>query len=206
MKATVRYAALLTITLLTITPTLAFAGSADLHEGSKAMGINYFLQSGEYPSGLDGKYFLSADTAVIGELKFSSTSNDFNSDNYTYKFESDSIILSGGLRNYFYKGEVNIFGDGQLLLGYGKTKSLNKTGSAESGYETSDYNVGLIVEIGAEYFLTPAISLSAKMGIQYIYTRGKSTTKNSGGYSDTSKYKQTDLSNSETLLSLNAYW
>lgn len=106
-------------------------------------------------------------------------------------------------RKYFHKGDINIFGDGQMLLGYRESEQSTETNTFQSSSEISWHDLGLVAEIGAEYFLSPSISVSAKTGLQYVYSRSKQKTSSTNA---SPKSKQTNLSTSETSIALNVYW
>lgn len=191
------------IFLILLIPATTIAQAADMHAGVKSMAIKYYLGVEEFSTGLNGKYYFSPDLALLGELQFSVLNSENNTSTSSIKTDSNAISFSGGLRKYFHKGDINIFGDGQMLLGYRKSKQSSESGSNQVTSETSGYDLGLIAEVGTEYFLSSSISISAKTGVQYVYFRSKQKTSSSNA---SPKSKQTSLSTSETSIAFNVYW
>lgn len=190
--------------LLALSPLAAMADTPNLQQGTKSIAFAIF--PGDRGAGLNGRYFINDNTALIGELNFNYIKTEENTTNEITQIKTRTVSIAGGVRNYFYSGDVTFFTDAVLFVGYGKSTRDSQFANASSSTNDTFKNAGLRLDFGAEYFFSPQVSISAKMGLAYTYSRTKSTIDYSNQPSISSNFKTWSFGTSQSAILLNYYW
>ena len=154
----------------------AFAANS-LNTGAKGFNVNT-----EDNFIINGKYFISKDTAVLGGLGLRIAGGDAS---------GTDLGLLAGMRKYMKTDDFAPFVGGRFE--YTTTNDSTTT------------SLGISAEAGAEYFLAKQFSLEGRVGFGYFSDEVETTTITGFG-SFTSKAKTTYIGTGTASLSANFYF
>lgn len=171
----------------------------DFAFGLKSIGVTVFPK--DRTSEIQGKYFLSNNSAIVAALGYNRTSQWVSNSKipaYSFSQHQSTISLSGGYQRYFVVNRLSVYWEG-LLSGTYVDHHNSFTVAAPAGASTGGHDVGgaLSAYVGVEYFLARHFSVGARVGLSWNYNESHTsagTTKHIG------------LSTLNTPLTLNAYW
>ena len=154
----------------------AFAANS-LNTGAKGFNVNT-----EDNFIINGKYFISKDTAVLGGLGLRIAGGDAS---------GTDLGLLAGMRKYMKTDDFAPFVGGRFE--YSTTKDSTVT------------DLGISVEAGAEYFLAKQFSLEGRVGFGYFSNEIESITT-FGIFTVASKQKTTYIGTGAASISANFYF
>lgn len=141
------------------------SAQTDSTERAKMIGLRFSFNGLNLGGGLGGKYWLSSQSAVAVGINTAARS----------AVSSTSELTLGLFGQYEYhflpKGQLSPYLAGSINLSYGVKED---TGSSGAKVSRTSFGAGISAIIGAEFFITPAISLAGQQAFGVSYTQSPS--------------------------------
>lgn len=181
---------------LLLATLLPFSASADFQAGSKSVG---FSIDGNID--ISGHYFISDNWAWLVGAGFDRYKYSNNDSTYWASSDQKSYSVTTGIKYYFYKGEINLFWEGNLSYYYSRYKrTYDSTGAEPYSDKGTSRGRSVGLNIGLEHFFSKRLSLSGTVGMNYYHERTEAGVYYSG------EIKQEGFRTLQTALKVNYYF
>ncbi len=141
------------------------SAQTDSTDRAKMIGLRFSFNGLNLGGGLGGKYWLSSQSAIAAGISF--VANSATSSNSQSSFG----ISSQYEYHFLAKEQLSPYLAGGINLSYGVNED---TGSSGAKVSRTSFGAGASAIIGAEFFITPAISLAGQQAFGISYTQSPS--------------------------------